>query len=181
MNKLWQLREQLNLTQEELSQKSGISVRTIQRIESGQIPKGYTLKALSKTLGVEETYFVNNENDTENNRDETRWSKILNFVTLPFILLPPLNIFVPLAIMFYKKQNNAINQNLISIQIIETLIALLLLIIVLILNDWFLVESELKMLIPIVWILANAIVVIRNAIELNKNRYPSIFPNINLL
>lgn len=181
MNKLLQLREQLNLTQEELSQKSGISVRTIQRIESGQIPKGYTLKALSQALGVEETYFVKEENDSDNNSDEIRWSKILNFATLPFILLPPLNIVVPLAIMFFKKQRNSVNLKLISIQIIGTLIALSFLIIVLILNDWFLVKNKLKMLIPIVWVLANVIVVIRNAIELSKGRYPSIFPNINIL
>ncbi len=44
MSKLKKIREKLNLTQEELSEKSGISVRTIQRIESGNEPKGQTLK-----------------------------------------------------------------------------------------------------------------------------------------
>jgi len=48
MSKLKQLREQKNMTQEELSEKSGISVRTIQRIESGTNPKGHTLKYLLK-------------------------------------------------------------------------------------------------------------------------------------
>ncbi len=55
MSKLKIVREQKNLTQEELSEKSGISVRTIQRIESGIAPKGHTLKALSKTLEILET------------------------------------------------------------------------------------------------------------------------------
>jgi transcriptional regulator with XRE-family HTH domain len=48
MSKLKQIREQQNLTQEELAEKSGISVRTIQRIESGTEPKGHTLKHFPK-------------------------------------------------------------------------------------------------------------------------------------
>ncbi len=41
------LREEKNLTQTELAEKSGLSLRTIQRIEAGNVPKGYTLKALA--------------------------------------------------------------------------------------------------------------------------------------
>nr|MBC7611596.1 helix-turn-helix transcriptional regulator [Pseudopedobacter sp.] len=44
MSKLKRIREQQNLTQEELSEKSAVSVRTIQRIEAGKDPKGYTLR-----------------------------------------------------------------------------------------------------------------------------------------
>ncbi len=47
MSTLLELREKLNLTQEELANKANISVRTIQRIEAGSIPKGFTLEALS--------------------------------------------------------------------------------------------------------------------------------------
>ncbi|NQY05646.1 MAG: helix-turn-helix transcriptional regulator, partial [Flavobacteriaceae bacterium] len=47
MNKLVALRTQRNLTQEELAEKSGISSRTIQRIEAGTVPKGHTLKTLA--------------------------------------------------------------------------------------------------------------------------------------
>jgi len=46
MSRLLEFREKLNLTQEELSEKSGVSVRTIQRIEAGKEPRGYTLKTL---------------------------------------------------------------------------------------------------------------------------------------
>ena len=54
MSKLKSFRELQNLTQEELSEKSGISVRTIQRIETGKDPKGYTLRVLAKALEIEE-------------------------------------------------------------------------------------------------------------------------------
>lgn len=40
------LRERKNLTQTELAEKSGLSLRTIQRIEAENIPKRFTLKAL---------------------------------------------------------------------------------------------------------------------------------------
>jgi transcriptional regulator with XRE-family HTH domain len=48
-----QLREEKNLTQTELAERSGLSLRTIQRIEAGNIPKGFTLKSLAKTFEIE--------------------------------------------------------------------------------------------------------------------------------
>lgn len=48
------LRKQQNLTQEELVEKSHVSVRTIQRIESGEVmPRLSTVKILFEALGVE--------------------------------------------------------------------------------------------------------------------------------
>ena len=54
MSRLQEFRESLNMTQKELFEKSGISVRTIQRIEAGTEPKGHTLKILATTLGISE-------------------------------------------------------------------------------------------------------------------------------
>ena len=49
--KISQLRKQKGLTQEELIEKCNISVRTIQRIESGEVtPRSYTLKAILNVL-----------------------------------------------------------------------------------------------------------------------------------
>lgn len=61
MSKLKNYREQLNLTQEELSDSSGISIRAIQRIESGNDPKGKTLKILAQTLGLKENDLIEKE------------------------------------------------------------------------------------------------------------------------
>lgn len=47
------LREEQNLTQTELAEKSGVSLRTCQRIEAGNILKGFTLKALAGALEVD--------------------------------------------------------------------------------------------------------------------------------
>jgi N-acetylmuramoyl-L-alanine amidase len=45
------LRKERGLTQEELAEKTNLNIRTIQRIESGEVkPRLFTLKALSETL-----------------------------------------------------------------------------------------------------------------------------------
>lgn len=181
MHKLAELREQLNVTQEELSQKSGVSVRTIQRIESGQKPKGFTLKALASALEVDESYFDAKEIEEYENSDDLKWNKIVNLSSLPFILIPPLNILVPLAIIKFKEQNNSVNQKLVSIQIVWTMISILLFILILIMNDWLLIKSNFKMLIPILWTTLNGILIIKNALALSKIPQKHIFPDINLL
>ncbi len=61
-NKAKFLREQKNVTQNELAEKQGISLRTIQRIEAGNIPKGFTLKTIAKALETEsENLFQENK------------------------------------------------------------------------------------------------------------------------
>lgn len=52
--KLIQVRKAHGLTQEDVAAKSGISVRTIQRIESGIVkPRAFTIKLISETLGFD--------------------------------------------------------------------------------------------------------------------------------
>ncbi len=49
-----ELRKAKGLTQEELVEKCNLNVRTIQRIEAGEVtPRSYTVKALFEALGVE--------------------------------------------------------------------------------------------------------------------------------
>ncbi len=180
MNNLLQIREQLKLTQEELAEKSGISVRTIQRIEAGQSPKGYTLKALIKALEVEEIDLVTVAPMEMENSEVLKWNKIINFSALPLLLIPPLNVLFPLVLMYLKKQNNHLNRQVISIQILATLVAIVLFIFVLILTDWLEIKSKFIELIPLAWVFANAVIIVRNAIEIGKGGKLHIWPNINI-
>ncbi|MGQ7869024.1 helix-turn-helix domain-containing protein [Sunxiuqinia sp. sy24] len=53
-----ELRETKGLSQEELSEKTGVSLRTIQRIESGEsVPRGSTLRTITSSLDVAPDYF----------------------------------------------------------------------------------------------------------------------------
>ena len=102
MSKLKEVREKINLTQEELAGKSGISVRTIQRIESGNDPKGQTLKILAKSLTIKESELLKEEaTHTEFNYTLL---KIINHSSLPFTVIPLANIIVPLVKILAKKQ-----------------------------------------------------------------------------
>ena len=178
MSNLLSIRQKLNLTQEELSEKSGVSVRTIQRIESGISPKGYTLKVLAKSLDVSETSLIGEPKaECPNNK----WTKIINLSSLLFIVLPPLNFLVPLMIMIIKKEFNPITRKILSIQLLWTLIAMVLLLIILILNDWFAVQSKITMSIAIIWMLVNSILIFRNAVAINSKQNPDIIPNITVL
>jgi transcriptional regulator with XRE-family HTH domain len=172
------LREKLNLTQDELSEKSGVSVRTIQRIEAGQVPSGYTLKALAKSLGVSEAEL----RDTPENEsgEDLKWIKTINFSSLLFVILPPLNLFVPLIIILAKKQDSPATRQLVSIQIIWTLIGILLFVIILMLNDWYGVPGSQTMLIPLVWLIGNTTNILTNAIKITKGQLSHIYPRIRL-
>src|SRR5208337_1465013 len=117
MSKLYEFRERLNLTQEELAEKSSVSVRTIQRIEAGLQPKGFTLKALAKALKI-------NENELLVKKEiNISILKLINLSSLPFTFLPPLNIVLPLIIMFAKKQLNSITKQIVTVQILWTILS----------------------------------------------------------
>jgi len=63
-NKLIQARQAKGWTQMDLAEKSHISLRTIQRIESGQVnPRAYTVKQLSEIIGVDFFEILKNSGD----------------------------------------------------------------------------------------------------------------------
>ncbi|EJL72661.1 helix-turn-helix domain-containing protein [Chryseobacterium populi] len=115
-NKVQLFRENKNLTQAELAEKSGLSLRTIQRIEAGNIPKGFTLKSLAKTLETDpENLFVPEKQSIDINR-----VKLINISALTFIILPLGNIIFP-AVLIYRSKDSKVKEmgrNILSIQII---------------------------------------------------------------
>jgi len=167
MSRLLTIRQKLNLTQEELFERTGISVRTIQRIEAGANLKGYTLKTLAKGLGVTEDELIGDEEPDIS--EDAKWLKVINLSALPFMFVPPLNIVVPLLIMFSRKQFTPTTRRLVTIQIIWSLIALLMFLSVMMLNDWFGIRSRYMLLLPLAWLLVNTFVILRNAVEIDKS------------
>ena len=179
MSKLKSIRELQNLTQEELSEKSGVSARTIQRIESGKEPKGYTLRTLAKVLKVEEANLLYKETEQENsgiakeNEDSKEaglinysYLKLINLSSILFIVIPPLNILVPLVLMLKLKQKNSITKQLISVQILWTILAP----IVFMLGAFLKLGNKFTLIIMILIVLSNVFIVLSNAIELDRNK-----------
>ena len=64
--KIRERRTHLGLTQTELANKSGVTLRTITKYEKqGVMPRGRNLRELAKVLGVSEVYLANEEIEDE--------------------------------------------------------------------------------------------------------------------
>lgn len=166
MSRLVEYREKLNLTQKELSEKSGISVRTIQRIESGIDPKGYTLKTLAKTLDVDEINLLKDSPAKKSNYDLIN---LINLSSLLVVFIPVINFIVPLLITLAKKQLNTITKQIITIQILWAVAIITTFLIGSIINSYFPFISNSIVVLLLLLILINTLIIIRNSIELNKN------------
>lgn len=180
-NKVQYYRNKLGLTQSELAQKSGLSLRTIQRIESGLEPKGFTLKSIAKALEIESTdLFEENINDSG---VDIAQAKLINIASLAYWVLPFGNIIVP-SILIYKQSGSVtrkIGLNMLSIQILWTLLTSALLL----LSPA--IQVRLATTVPIIFVVLfsmfclNAFIIIRNAIELNRSGKPYILLKYSLL
>jgi len=190
MSRLKSFREQQNLTQEELSEKSGISVRTIQRIETGKEPKGFTLRALAKGLEIGENELLYKESEQEKvkiieDKREPKevvfinysFLKLINLSSIPFIAIPPLNIIIPLVLMLTMKQKNLLTKQLISVQILWTIVAP----IVFMLGLFLKLGNKFSLILMILIVLSNVFIIVRNAIEIDKNKRLYYKLNFNMI
>lgn len=179
MSKLKAIRESQNLTQEELAQKSGVSVRTIQRIETGKEPKGYTLKVLAQVLAIEANELLTEKPAKENLADVEEIDKnqetdlinftklkLINLSSIPFIIIPPFNIIIPLLLMFRMKQKNNLAKQLISVQILWTIVAP----IIFMLGIFLKLGNQFTILLMALIAISNVIIILRNAIALDKEK-----------
>ncbi len=94
-----ELRIQNGFSQEELAEKSGLSLRTIQRIESSEtLPREDTLKRLATVLGE-------STNALDWTMKENRGLLMMtNFSALSFILLPFLGVALPFVIWISNRR-----------------------------------------------------------------------------
>jgi len=167
MNKVKILREQKNLTQNELAEKSGISLRTIQRIESGSPLKGFSLSAISRALETEpENLFFSPEKKTDTER-----AKLINFSALAGLVIPFGGIIFPLVLTSKTKDhgNKILGKNIVSIQIILTAVLSFSLIIIPFVQKYFSIKTPLFIYAVIIFLILKLMVVIINGISLNKN------------
>lgn len=190
MSELKKIREKQNLTQEELAEKSGLSVRTIQRIEAGTEPKGYTLKTLASSLDVSEndllaTVIPTEEPIAENSVvselpirenipvENLTLIKIINLSSLPLCWFPIANFLPPLLIMLISKQKSQLVKQIISLQIILAVIAPVIFMLVVILK----LGKESVMITIVALILVDIYIILRNAYQLDKKQ--SLYYKLN--
>ncbi len=99
-----QARKRAGLTQQELANETGLSLRTIQRIEKGdQEVSGYSLRQISSTLDVQlEQLILPNVNQMRIETSSLPAVKALYLSSLLFVINPLLGIIVP-AILSYSR------------------------------------------------------------------------------
>ncbi|HJV20935.1 MAG TPA: helix-turn-helix domain-containing protein [Sediminibacterium sp.] len=191
MSKLKSIRERQNLTQEELSERSGISVRTIQRIEAGADPKGYTLRVLSEKLGVQEMALQDKQPEAGNVKEDNgnatpaeapvlmnnSMIRLINLSSIPFIILPPLNVLVPLIIIFATKQKSPLTRQIVSVQMMWTILAPIIFLLVILTKPGNVVTLGIMVLLA----LSNVWIVLRNAVNIDRKNELYIKLNFNLI
>ncbi|WP_299441801.1 serine hydrolase [uncultured Aquimarina sp.] len=116
-------------TQEELSDKTTVGIRTIQRIEKGEVtPHLQTIKLLAVALEVN----VDDLLPIENPKEETiqqKWLLLLHAVPILGLMIPLCNILIPLFLWIHKREDNKIydthGRAIINFQITMTILFLL--------------------------------------------------------
>ncbi|MET4107845.1 helix-turn-helix domain-containing protein [Hymenobacter sp. UYP22] len=114
------IRKSKGLSQEVLAEQSGVSLRTIQRVEQGETePRGYTLQALAAALDVPlEAFRLETEPAAPAPplppaaaplalRSDPDFLQLLNLSALSFLVLPLLNILVPWLLWRARRHSTA--------------------------------------------------------------------------
>lgn len=120
--KIKTLRNRNGFSQDELSEKTGLSLRTIQRIENGETePRGDSIKRLAFIFDVSPDEIID-----WTVKEDKGFLTSLNLSALSFIFFPLLGILVPLIIWISKKDKirnvNEIAKDLLNFQITWTML-----------------------------------------------------------
>ena len=90
-------RQKKGLTQEDLAEKTDISVRTIQRIENDDVdPRTYTLQAIAEALDLDYEKLLNIDGEVVDKQasNDNLWITLLHLSGLFNLVIPPLVIWI---------------------------------------------------------------------------------------
>lgn len=127
-------------SQEVLSEKTQVTVRTIQRIEKGDVnPHLQTVKLLATALDIEVDDLMILENPKEENI-QTKWLLLLHGTPVLGLILPLCNILFPLFLWIHKREDNILydthGKKIINFQISITLLYVLSFIALVTIEGW---------------------------------------------
>ncbi|WP_436516968.1 helix-turn-helix domain-containing protein [Ekhidna sp. To15] len=167
-------RKTKHLSQEELAHQSGISLRTIQRIEKGTVnPHGHTLKTLASALELDLSKIESGHSENHEGKLRT-----LNIIGLLVIIAPLIHVFIQLIYWRRKKTNkkgNQVESRIISFQIMWLLTTLFTFVLIHIISYLIAGQSVIghfpyRLTTYIFLLILNAAIVANTAIQLNKHQ-----------
>lgn len=183
-NRIKTLRAKKGMSQELLAETSGLSLRTIQRIEYGDSnPTNDSLKRLANALDVSIDDIVD-----WTIQEDKKYLSYLNLSALTFLFFPLLGILVPFIIWTSKKGKiqslDKLGKDLLNFQITWTLFVFLIPILLFIFSRTGLVEGismNLILLIIIGMYLINMLYIFMNFLRLVNNKDAFYGPKIKFL
>ncbi|MNK68713.1 anaerobic benzoate catabolism transcriptional regulator [compost metagenome] len=172
------LREEKNMTQNELAEKSGLSLRTIQRIEAGNILKGFTLKTIAEALETNPENLIFKKENIQIER-----AKLINLSVLSGLIIPFGSIIFPLILTYKTKDetNKELGKQIASVQIVLSLVLSLLMIASPFIQNAFTLKFPIFIIPLIAFLSLKLIIVILNGISLNQKQELSIKLKNNFL
>jgi len=178
------LRKRKGISQEMLAELSGLSLRTVQRIENGETqPKAYSLQEIAKALAVSPDELMD-----WSIQEDPKFLTLLNLSALTFIFFPILGILLPFILWTSKKDKvthaNAVGATLINFQITWNLLLFILPTLFFVLSSVGLIGevSLSKVLLLVLGLYAyNVLMIFINTIRLSNGKSLSYFPQIRLL
>ena len=167
-------RKRKGLSQEQLAEKTRVTVRTIQRIEKGEVtPHLRTVKLLAAALELDVDDLLQLDNPREEST-QTKWLLLMH--SSPFIgfVLPFLNILLPLFIWIHKREDNTVYDShgraVVNFQITMTLIYILAFIALLSIEGIGFLIFIMVLPVSIAIMLANII----GVLKVHKHFYPAV-------
>lgn len=127
--KLKTFRRNSALSQEGLAAVSGVSIRTIQRIEKGlSVGSAFTITALAKALHINAADLMPSDSLDASNPEHKRLLKWMNLSALCILMIPLSNVIVPGLIFLRYRECIDVNmrgRKILSFQILWVLITVL--------------------------------------------------------
>lgn len=179
-----QLRKQKGMSQELLADESGLSLRTVQRIENGESnPTGDSLKKLSNALNVNPDELID-----WSIKEDPKFLTNLNLSALTFLVFPLLGILIPFVLWIPKKGKvkrlNQLGRELINFQITWTLALFLIPILLFLVSKMELIAGlsfSSFIAYVIVLYIFNLILIMLNTIRIGNNKSAIYRPQLPFL
>lgn len=180
-----ELRNRKGISQDVLAEESGLSLRTVQRIENDEtVPRGDTLKRLAIALDTSPDDII----DWKIQEDQ-KYLTLMSLSALGFLLFPLLGIIIPLTMWILKKDKlknvDELGKSMLNFQISWTILFsinfILLIILFSAVNNWD-AFSIFIISIPMIFLYAyNFIFTLSNTIRISNKKSYKYFPVIRIL
>ncbi len=191
--KIKTLRNRKGFTQEELSDLTGLSLRTIQRIENGETePRGDSIKRLALAFNISSDEIID-----WTVQEDKGFLVSMNLSALSFIFFPLLGILVPLIIWISKKDKirnaNEVAKDLLNFQITWSILLFVFYIWLILIKVYRLtsigdisivfMQSQLmtQVVLLVILYLYNFLIVVVNSVRINSNKSICYYPKIRFL